>query len=68
MGVEQSLMACFKYSLVLQKAQEGNDMAIYKTRQFDRRAGKQGINTRALSKAVRKMYEELQHADLVGWL
>jgi len=43
-------------------------MAIYKTRWFDRWAGKQGINTQALCKAVREMTEGLYEADLGGGL
>ena len=43
-------------------------MAIYKTRWFDRWAGKQGINIQALCKAVREMTEGLYEADLGGGL
>ncbi|MFM8332049.1 MAG: type II toxin-antitoxin system RelE/ParE family toxin [Candidatus Methylumidiphilus sp.] len=43
-------------------------MAIYKTRWFDRWAGKQGIGTEALCKAVREMTEGLYEADLGGGL
>ncbi len=43
-------------------------MAIYKTRWFDRWAGKQGIGTQALCKAVREMTEGLYEADLGGGL